>query len=147
MKIIIAICCSLFASSAFAQAALPAGSNLVTQTSTRLDASQCQVASGTAQQTITITPPAGQSVYVTWISSSAWATTAPAASSVTTTTTNFNGTIAFGLTATGGVSNYAFFQPTTPAKSIVPSTAVTIVSNAAITSVTFTIMACYYFAP
>src|SRR6266498_2483558 len=85
----LALLAALFAAPAvYAQAAVPAGSIPITQTATRHDASACVSASGTAQQTITISAAVNQFAYITWISSTAWATTAPVASSVTTTATN-----------------------------------------------------------
>lgn len=136
----------LFSLGAFAQQVTTA--TPIQQTATRLDsATNCQNYSGTAQGTITITPPSGQFVYVTALDTAATAVSAPAASRVVTTTTNLGGiTQTFGLTATAGIGANNDLVSSTPIRSATAGTAVTIVTNAAITNVTFDLNVCYYFA-
>ncbi len=125
----------------------PNGSTPVTVASSQA-ANAVSCASGTAQQTLTITPPSSQYVYIVSIDSRAQATTAAAASQVITTTTQLGGlTRFFGMTATAGASFSDPFYPALPLKSQTAGTAVTVVSNAAITNVTFSLCATYFFAP
>jgi hypothetical protein len=116
---------------------------------TGVEAATCVNAGGTAQQTVTLpTCGPGAYQYVLGIWSEAQATTAPAASAVTTTTTNLNGLqLLMGLTATAGASVQTNRVATAPIKASLANTASTIVSNAAITNVTFNLTACYYCAP
>ena len=143
----LAILFSLISSVALAQQAQPA--TPVQQAATMLNAAQLvQTASGTAQQTITITPPSGQYVYILNVDIVSVATTAPAASALTHTSTNLGGMKWYGgLTATGGVADKVAWIAAQPLKSSAPGTAVTIVSNAAITNVTYNLSVTYYFAP
>lgn len=103
---------------------------------------------GTAQVTLTMTPPSGQFVYICSFEQHTGATTAPAATLLNTTTTNLNGkrwaTVA---AATASEFPSIFFQPSQPLKSAVPGTAVTIVSNAAVTSVNYQLDVTFFFAP
>lgn len=110
-------------------------------------------ANGTAQQTVTITPPAGQYVYVCGIDFQYCASgSAPTATNnVLTTTTGFASNPKWGLSVPVTVnvcyaSGGPFYWPI-PLKSANPGTAITVVSPAAITNVTFNINVTGYFAP
>jgi hypothetical protein len=140
--VLIALC----ATPALAQQAQPA--TPVQQAATMLNAaSLVSCASGTAQQTLTLTPPSGQYVYVLNVDIVSQATTAPAASALTHTSTNLGGMKWYGsLTATGGTVDKVAWIAAQPLKSATAGTAVTIVSNAAITSVTFNLCVTYYTA-
>lgn len=102
---------------------------------------------GTAQVTLTMTPNAGQYVYIVSFEQSTGATTAPAATLLNTTTTNLGGkrwgTVA-GATATE-FPKIQFF-PSQPLKATAPGAA-TIVGNAAVTSVNYLLDVCWFSAP
>lgn len=103
---------------------------------------------GTAQATITLTPPSGQFVYICTVEINAGATTAPAATLLNHTTTNLGGKRWVQVAAaTATEFPKVGFWPPQPTKSTVPGTAVTIVSNAAVTSVNYQIDVTYFFAP
>lgn len=104
---------------------------------------------GTAQVTLTIPAVAGQYIYICTYDEFVGATTAPAATFLNTTTTNLGG-LRFAnqvaATATGAVQN-PHFSPAQPYKSAAPGTAVTFVTNAAVTSVNYAANATYFYAP
>lgn len=145
MKKLLAVVLLLSSSVALAQAAQSA--TPVQQTATMANAATSTTcATGTTQQTLTMTPPAGFFVYVTNVDILHSATTAPAATLVTTTTTNLNGMKWYDLmpaSVTGVRMNWIASQPL---KAAAAGTAVTIVSNAAVTSVTFSLCATYFIA-
>jgi hypothetical protein len=128
---------------------LPPGATLVAQSSTRNDAAICLNAQGTTQQTITIPIcPGGQYAYITGIWSDVATSAAPTAGLATTTTTNLNGlALQSAVTATAGIIANNSRIPATPIKAVSNALATTIVSNAAIASVSFNLSACYYCAP
>jgi hypothetical protein len=128
------------------------GAQAVQQSSQRLDAcSGVATGSGTAQQTLTITPPPGNYVYFCWIEVIQTATTAPALTALTHTTTNLGSPTSLKLfdlfPAATGVVKTLFYPGNGLLKSTVAGTAVTIVSNAAVTNITYNVTAGYYFAP
>lgn len=105
--------------------------------------SVCQNATGTAQQTLTFaTPPTNCFWVIDNVDNGSGATTAPAVSILTTTSTGFAVNPKFYLTqpATAtGISDHVVFSNGLRA---IPGTAVTFVSNAAITSVNYMLNAC-----
>lgn len=110
---------------------------------------QTSGAIGTTQVTLTIPAVAGQYIYICTYDEFVGATTAPAATFLNTTTTNLGGLRWFNqvaATATGAVQN-PHFAPAQPYKSAAPGTAVTIVSNAAVTSVNYASTVTYFYAP
>lgn len=144
-RLLLVLAALLFPVLAFAQTA-NTGVITVQHTATELRAVQLNAdASGTAQQTLTLTCPASQYVYLVYYDELASATTAPAATLLTTTTTNFNGKKLYNfVTAAVGAARVTFY-PATPYKST--TNTATIVSNAAVTNVTYSMDAGYYCAP
>jgi hypothetical protein len=103
----------------------------------------CQNATGTAQQTLTFAAPGPNCFWVIDnIDNGAGATTAPVASILTTTSTgfasNWKGYLTQPASATGVVQNIVFAN----GLRALPGTAVTFVSNAAVTSVNYMLNAC-----
>lgn len=132
----------LFAATAFA--ADPT-STKVQQSQEELRAgTQCQASTGTAQQTLTFTSSGPNCTwYITNIDNGSGATTAPAVTLLTTTSTGLGGWKGYLLqpaTATG-VSQNAVFANGLRATI---GTNVTIVSNAAVTNINFMLNACGY---
>ena len=123
----------------------------VQQSATMLNACQPANANGTAQQTITITPLAGQYVYVCAVDAQhcASGSAGAAGTPVFITTTNMPGTFRVGtetsIAANTCVNRFAFFG--FPVKSSAAGTAVTFVSPAAETNVTYNMNVYYYIAP
>lgn len=145
-KLLLLLALALAAPVAEAQSVSVPGATLVQETDAAPRAAVLYgTTSGTAQQTLTITPPAGYFVNILWVEVASVATAAPAASALTHTTGNLNGLKLYGaLTAVAGAVDRAQIFPSQPIKSQVAGTAVTIVSNAAVTSVTFNVSALYY---
>lgn len=119
---------------------------------------QVATANGTAQQTITITPSAGMYFYLCGLDLQycASGTAATATQNVYTTTTGFQGTPKWQLSVsntasvcfpTGNNGAPQTFQFPLPLKSANAGTAVTFVSPAAITNVTFNMNVYGFFAP
>lgn len=135
----------LLAPSAFAQQATQ-------QSPTRLDAAVLVQTSASTGATITITPPAGQFVYITAIdmTNCAGSSAVSAASVTSLTTTNLGGAAwTFGSGVAAGLC-----QPppspgifATPLKSATAGTAVTLVLPTFATNQTIRVSAYYYFAP
>jgi len=107
-------------------------------------ATVCQAATGTAQQTLTFTVSGPNCTwFITNLDNGAGATTAPAATLLTTTSTGLGGWKGYLLqpaSATGVVQNVVFANGMRGAV----GTNVTIVSNAAVTSVNYNLNACGY---
>lgn len=116
----------------------------VQQTAEELRAStSCQNATGTAQQTITFAAPGPNCFWVIDnIENGSGATTAPAVTILTTTSTgfaaNWKGYLTQPATATGTSQNVVFAN----GMRALPGTAVTFVSNAAVTNINFMLNAC-----
>lgn len=146
-KLIFALLAALLLApaAAFAQTA-------VQQSPTRLDAAQFVQSSTTSAATITITPPAGQYVYVTnvEITNCAGATAVTAAAVTSVTTTNLGGaawTLGSGTTA-GACQPSPINGPfALPLKSSSPGTAATVVLPTFATNQTVRVSVYYYFAP
>lgn len=124
--------------------ALDSRATQVQQAGEELRAStNCQNGTGTAQQTLTFAAPAGNCFWVIdEVDNGTGATTAPAASILTTTSTGFAANPKFYLTAPAsatGISDHIIFPNGLRALN---GTAVTFVSNAAITNVNFMLNAC-----
>lgn len=103
----------------------------------------CQNGTGTAQQTLTFAAPAPNCFWVIDnIDNGSGATTAPAVTILTTTSTgfaaNWKGYLTQPATATGVVQNIVFAN----GMRAQAGTAVTFVSNAAVTNINFTLNAC-----
>ena len=131
--------------SAFAQQGVPG--TLVQQSPTMLNAcNKSATGQGTAQQTLTLTPGSGKYVYLCGFDMEACATTAPTATLINTTTTGFPAV--FKWQAVVGAANTcavtSIFFGFGPLKSSSPGAAVTLVTNAAIASVTYNINAYWY---
>lgn len=128
---------------------------LVQQSPTMLNA--CTAFNGTAavnvQVTVTLTPPAGQYVYVCGIDvASSQNATSTANTNATYTSTNLGPSgntwgWKYSLAATANLAISQSFYFTQPLKSTQPGIAVTIVSPAALAQTAFSINAYYYFAP
>lgn len=107
-------------------------------------ATQCQTGTGTAQQTLTFTSSGPNCTwYITNIDNGSGATTAPAATLLTTTSTGLGGWKGYLLqpaSATGVVQNVVFAN----GMRATVGTNVTIVSNAAVTNVNYNLTACGY---
>jgi hypothetical protein len=101
------------------------------------------------QQTVTITPPSGQSVYICGLDVSASQNaTATANTNVKFTSTNIGGwAYTYSLAATANIMMAQAFNFSQPIKSVIPGTAVTIVSPAALANTAFSINVYYYQAP
>lgn len=104
---------------------------------------QCQNGTGTAQQTLTFAAPGPNCFWVLDnVDNGSGATTAPAVTILTTTSTGFAANPKFYLTqpatATGVTENIVFAN----GLRALPGTAMTIVSNAAVTSINFMLNAC-----
>ena len=137
---------------AFAAALLVAGAALAADPSaTRIQQSpeqliastSCQNGTGTAQQTLTFAAPAPNCFWVIDnVDNGSGATTAPAASILTTTSTGFASNPKYYLTqpasATGVQENIVYSN----GLRALNGTAVTFVSNAAVTNINFTLNAC-----
>lgn len=127
------------------------GPSLVQQTATRLDAAvqSCTTTATVASQvTCTMTPPAGQYVYITSIDLMVCQNaTSTANTNLTFTTTNISGSPVF-QESLAAVANTCTPQHTlsfpVPLKSQTSGTAVTIVSPASQTNTAFTITAMWY---
>lgn len=134
---------------AFAQAGVPG--TLVQQSPTELRACTPAHADGAvnSQQTVTLTPPAGQSVYVCGIDFSASQNgTATANTNSTFTSTNLGGwKFVYSLAATANTMFGQAMNFSQPLKSVIPGTVVTVVSPAALTNTAFSINVYYYYAP
>jgi hypothetical protein len=119
-------------------------STRVQQSAEELRAStSCQNATGAAQQTLTFPAPAPNCFWVIDnVDNGSGATTAPAVTILTTTSTGFSATWKGYLTqpasATGVVQNVVFAN----GLRALAGTAVTFVSNAAVTNITYTLNAC-----
>lgn len=103
----------------------------------------CQNGTGTAQQTLTFAAPAPNCFWVIDnLDNGSGATTAPAVTILTTTSTGFAANPKFYLTqpatATGVSQNIVFANGLRAS----PGTAVTFVSNAAVTNINFMLNAC-----
>ncbi len=116
----------------------------------RLDAAQMVATSATSAATITITPPAGQSVYITnvEVTNCAGGTAVTAATPTSLTTTNLNGaawTIGSGVTA--GLCQPSPINGPFPLalKSAQPGVAVTFVLPTFATNQTVRVSVYYYF--
>lgn len=144
---------SLVAALGFLCLAAPAvhAQTITQQINSHADAAQFVSTSATTATTITITPPAGQSVYVTGveITNCAGASAVSAAAVTSITTTNLGGA---SWTLGSGVSA-GLCQPSPsagtfglPLKSAAPGTAVTIVLPSFATNQTVRVSAYYYFA-
>ena len=149
LSLLLAVACIWFVNGGKVRA--QSGPSLVQQTATRLDASS-QFCTTTAvvnsQVTCTMTPPAGQYVYITSIDLMVCQNgTSTANSNLTFTTTNISGAPIF-QESLGAVANTCAPQHTialpVPLKSAAPGTAVTIVSPAAQTNTAFTITVSWY---
>jgi hypothetical protein len=142
----------LFSTSLYAQAGIPG--TLTQQAPTMLNAIlKVNTGQGTAQQTLTLQPASSAYVYLIGFTYEACWTTAPTAALTNITSTNLQNTPkwqgAVGLTVTGATwgCDKVAFTPATPVKSNASGTAVTLVTNAAITNVTYNITAYWYEAP
>lgn len=144
LKVLAALAISaIFSGTAFAQTSTQ-------QTAQHLDAAQLVATSNTSAQTITITPPAGQYVYITEvdISNCAGASAVTAAAPTSITTTQLNGlTFQVGSGTTAGAC-----QPNDPhfygngLKSAAAGTAVTFVLPTFATNQTIRVNVHYYFS-
>lgn len=127
------------------------GSTRVQQDPTMLNA--CTPINATAavnnQVTVTLLPPAGQSVYVCGIDVTASQNaTSTANTNLTFTSTNLGGWLyKYSLAATVNIMASQAFYWSQPLKSVIPGTAVTIVSPAATAQTAFSINAYFYYAP
>jgi hypothetical protein len=127
----------------------------VAQTSTQQSPTDLTAATQVAHShstgaTITVTPPAGQYVYVTGIDLSNCATTTiTPATPVTITTTGFTGTwtLYVGTGATAGLCQPQEIAWTRPVKSAAPGTAVTFVLPTFTTNQVIGMNVYYYYAP
>jgi hypothetical protein len=101
------------------------------------------------QVTLTITPPPGQSVYICGLDVTASQNgTATINTNSKFTSTNIGGWVfEYSLAATANTMMAQAFNFSQPLKSVIPGTAVTIVSPAAIANTAFSINAYYYTAP
>lgn len=143
-RLLISMLLSLFASAALAQAP-------VQQSATKLDSAVLVSTSNTSAATITITPPAGQYVYITALDISNCAGTAVTAAAPTSlTSTNLGGaTWMIGSGSTTGLcqpSPAAGSYPN-PLKSGAAGTAVTLVLPTFVTNQVVRVSAYYYTAP
>lgn len=119
-----------------------ANNTVIQETATDPRASSLvQTATGSAQQTLTLTCPSSQYVYLVSYEESEHATTAPAASFLTTTTTGLNGKKWYNFIAAAiGPSSFRInYQPSKALKAT--TNVVTIVTNAAITNVVYDVSA------
>jgi len=136
------------AHASFAQQPAP-----IQQVPTRLDASIGLVTSATSSATLTITPPAGQYIYLTAldVANCAGAAAVTGAAPTSITTTNFGGAawlIGSGSSAAGQcLGSPAAGELGSPLKSAAAGTAATIVLPAFATNQTVRVSAYYYFAP
>jgi hypothetical protein len=122
----------------------------VQQSSTRLDAATFVSTSASSAATITITPPAGQYVYLTGIdlTNCAGASAVTAAAPTTVTTTNLSGaawTVGSGSTAGNCQASPTGMSYPLTLKSSTAGTAVTIVLPTFATNQTIRVSAYYYF--
>jgi len=157
-KILLAFLLALLPAAAFAQSAP------VQQQSQRLDASvgTCAIATAVgatqANDTCTITPPAGQYVYINYLSVGACqdGTASISGIQLNFTSTNLSGWVAetstlsaATITTNPGVNLCAYQGGalTAPLKSAAPGVAVTIVGPASTPHMSFPIIASYYFSP
>lgn len=134
------------------------GPTLVQQSPTELRASQsCSEARGTGAQTATLTPPAGQYVYINSLAAGAFTSggTVAISNPASLTSTNLPGSITFGLfgaTATtsnaAGIlyQNFIYSFSGNGLKSSAAGTAVTVVAPS-VTNLGWHIALCGYFAP
>ena len=139
-------------------AAFAQGPTLIQPTPTELRASQsCAEVRGTGAQTATLTPPAGQFVYINSIEAAAFAQAGSAgiATAASLTTTNLPGSLTlglFGATAnlanTGGTlyQNFIYTYSGNGMKSNNAGTAVTVVAPS-VTNMGWHLAVCGYFAP
>ena len=121
------------------------------QSATHPDAAQLVQTTVTSAATLTLTPPSGQSVYVTAvdISNCAGASAVTAAAPTSVTTTNLGGAtwqVGSGVTA-GLCTLSATGVFALPLKSAAPGTAVTFVEPTFATNQTVRLTVYYYFAP
>lgn len=137
----------LAAPSAFAQTA-PTSTQQAPQD---LQASQCQAVDGAGQQTLTITPPPSQYVYLTYVEADGYSVVAPALTSMVTTVTGL-GTVnspSWRFVALAAVGSYASLPPSGSLphslKSQSAGTSVVFTGNATVTSVSERIMLCWYY--
>jgi hypothetical protein len=128
----------------------------IQQSASELRASQnCSEAKGTSTQTVTLTPPAGQFVYLGSLEANASVTTA-AAQTISTiaslSTTNLPGSITFGAfpgqgqAAGTSIANFNYSFSGNGLKSANAGVAVTVVAPA-VTNVQWHLALCGYFAP
>ena len=134
------------------------GPTLIQPTPSELRASQsCAEVRGTGAQTATLTPPAGQFVYINSIEAAAFAQAGSAgiATAASLTTTNLPGSLTlglFGATAnlanTGGTlyQNFIYSFSGNGMKSNNAGTAVTVVAPS-VTNMGWHLAVCGYFAP
>src|SRR5262245_56603527 len=132
------------------------GPTLIQQSPTELRASQaCGEARSTGAVTATITPPAGQFVYINSIEANAFAQAGAAptfGTAASLTTTNITGTPTFGVfpmqaqAAGNSIANFFYSLAGNGLKSSAPGTAVTVVSPS-VSNVGWHIAICGYFAP
>lgn len=126
------------------------GASRVQQDATMLNACTPtnQTAAVNTQVTVTLTPPAGQSVYLCGIDVTASQNaTSTANTNLTFTSTNLGGWLfKYSLAATVNIALSQSFYFSQPVKSVIPGTAVTVVSPAATAQTAFSINAYYYFA-
>jgi hypothetical protein len=126
------------------------GATRIQQDPTMLNA--CTPINGTAavntQVTVTLTPPSGLSVYVCGVDVTvSQNATSTANTNLTFTSTNLGGWLyKYSLAATANLALSQSFYWSQPVKSVIPGTAVTIVSPAATAQTAFSINAYYYFA-
>lgn len=118
---------------------------------THLDAASLSSTSATSAATITITPPAGNYVYITNLEITNCAgTTVTAAAPTTITSTNLSGAAwTIGSGATAGICQPSAASGSFSAgwRSSTPGTAVTFVLPTFVTQQTIRVTAYYYFAP
>jgi len=134
------------------------GPVLIQNTPTELRASQnCNEARGTGAQTATLTPPAGQYVYIQTLEAGAFAQggTVAISTPASLTSTNLPGSITFGLfgattTTSNGAGavfqNFVYNFAGNGLKSAAAGTAVTVVSPS-VANLGWHIALCGYFAP
>jgi hypothetical protein len=127
------------------------GASRVQQDATMLNACSPtnQTAAVNTQVTVTLTPPSGQSVYICGVDLTASQNgTATANTNSTFTSTNLGGWLwKYSIAATANLAISQAFYFSQPMKSVIPGTAVTIVSPAALAQTAFSINVYYYFAP
>lgn len=136
-----------------ATAAIAQSATTVQQSSSRLDAGVAVAVTGTAvnnQYTATITVPAGYYAYITGLSFDVCTNgTGSAVNQVTFTSTNLTGSPVwpFSLAATASICQHWSEPLSSPLKSSVPGTNVTVVTPAAATNNSYTVRVYYYLAP